>query len=201
MKDFIENVLHQEVRITSYEHADKLPLSCRSEYEFSLMVLNGRESLLAAPVHPIPLAALRRQHRQIELHAGLDCVLCLQNMNSYSRDEMIREGIPFIREGRQISLPSAGILLDGASGKKILPCARISFLAQRLLLCALHQNRQSVTVTKAADLLGVSKMSVSRSIDELEALEVPYLSIRSRGRNFSTPAKKRNVGDDPAHAP
>lgn len=40
-------------------------------------------------------------------------------------------------------------------------------------------------MTKAAEMLGVTKNSVTRCFDELEALNIPYLKIRSRARQLS----------------
>jgi hypothetical protein len=60
----------------------------------------------------------------------------------------------------------------------------------------LYENWADVTVTKAAECLGVTKTSVSRCFDELEVLNIPYLKIRNRGRRFSVAEdKKRNVGN------
>jgi predicted DNA-binding transcriptional regulator YafY len=58
-------------------------------------------------------------------------------------------------------------------------------LTQKLLLSALYQGWQKVTVTQAAKLLNVSKMSITRCFDELEALNIPYLSIQKRSRHFT----------------
>ena len=44
---------------------------------------------------------------------------------------------------------------------------------------------------QAAELLGVSKMSVTRCFDELEALGVSYLTIRSRARNITADPDKK----------
>ena len=60
-----------------------------------------------------------------------------------------------------------------------------------MLLMALYQGWQRMNVTRVAALLGVSKMSVTRCFDEMEAMNIPYLMIRSRARNISADSDKK----------
>lgn len=191
MKEYIENILHRDVQMEPYDGVERLPLSCRSGYVLSHMTIGGQEALVAAPVEKTPLATLRRQQHQMEIYAGLPCVLYLQNMNYYSRDAMLKEGIPFVWEGHQIYLPFMGTLLDDHPRKPIVVCIRISYLTQKLLLMVLYQTLQQLTVTKAAEILGVSKTSVTRCFDELEALNIPYLTVKSRARTLSADRDKK----------
>lgn len=46
-------------------------------------------------------------------------------------------------------------------------------------------------MTKAAEILSVSKMSITRCFDELEALDVSYLSVQNRSRYFSADSDKK----------
>jgi hypothetical protein len=56
---------------------------------------------------------------------------------------------------------------------------------------ALYEGWQRITVTKAAEMMGVSKMSITRCFDELEAMDIPYLMVRSRARSISADADKK----------
>jgi hypothetical protein len=56
---------------------------------------------------------------------------------------------------------------------------------------ALYEGWQRITVTKAAEMLGVSKMSITRCFDELEAMDIPYLMVRSRARSISADTDKK----------
>ena len=191
MEEYIEKILHQYVQIFPYEEANKLPLALRGTYTFYWLIIGGYKVLAAEPFEKMTLVDLRKQHRQIEILTGQKCVLFLKNINYYTRDTLLEEGIPFIWENHQIYLPFIGILLDDQKGKKTIPCGRISFLTQKLLLCSLYQNWENVNVTKAAELMNVSKMSITRSFDELEALNVPYLNVKYRARNFTADTDKK----------
>ncbi len=191
MKEYIETVLHQNIQISPYEEVQRMPLALRSGFHFYVMNIGGQDALVAAPDQKIPFPTLRKQHRQLEMYSSLPCVLYLREMNYYSRDAMLKEGIPFVWEGHQIYLPFIGTLINENKRQAIRACPRISFLTQKLLLMALYQGWQRVTVTKAAELLGVSKMSGTRCFDELEALDIPYLTVRNRARNIAADTEKR----------
>ena len=192
-REYIEKILHQDVQILPYTETEKLPLSYRSGYDVKLMAIGGLQALLAEPVEKTPLAALRKQHHQMMVYTGLPCVLYLTDMNYYTRDAMLDEGIPFVWENHQIYLPFIGILLDDHQRQMVISCPKISYLTQRLLLTALYQGWQKVTVTKAAKILGVSKMSVTRCFDELEVFNVPYLTVRNRARSITVDNDRKEM--------
>lgn len=191
MEEFAAKILHRDVQFVPYEQVNLLPLALRGTYAFFWLVIGENRSLAAEPHEQVPLSELRKQHRQIEILTGLRCVLLLQNMTYYARDALIREGIPFIWENHQIYLPDFGVLLDAQQRKKPLPCARLSFLTQKLLLSSLYHGWEKVTVTEAAKRLNISKMSITRSFDELEAWNIPYLEVKNRARKFTADSDKR----------
>lgn len=191
MREYIEEILHQDIEIVPYEDVQTLPLSYRSGYDLYRMTVGGREALIAAPKSRISLVSLRKQQRQMVIYTGLPCVLYLTDINYYTRDALLKEGIPFVWEGHQIYLPYIGTLLDDHQERVITACAQISYLTQKLLLTALYQSWHKVTVTEAARLLGVSKMSITRCYDEMEAMSIPYLTVRSRARSITADTDKK----------
>ena len=191
MKEYIEKILHQNVQIIPYTDMEQLPLSYRSGYDVKLMTVGHHKALLAAPTEKTSLTVLRKQQHQMMVYTGLPCVLYLTDMNYYTRDALLDEGLPFVWEGHQIYLPFIGTLLDDHPRRGVATCAQISYLTQKLLLTALYQGWQKVTVTKAAKNLEVSKTSITRCFDELEAFQVPYLTVRSRARTITADVDKK----------
>lgn len=196
MKEYIEKILHQDVQISPYEDVHKLPLAYKSCYDISRMTIGEKDALLAAPVDKTPLVTLRKQQQQMTLYTGLPCVLYLKDINYYARDTLLNEGIPFVWEGHQIYLPFMGTLLDEHRKRAIPSCFQISYLTQKLLLTALYQEWQDVSVTKAAVILGVSKMSISRCFNELEAMNIPYLKIRNKARKIFADTDKKTMWEE-----
>ncbi len=193
MREYIESILHQNVQIAPFDAAGKLPLAYSGLYELQLITINSRDALLAAPVEKVSLTDLRKHQQRMTVVTGLPCVLYLRDMNYYARDTLLKEGIPFVWEGHQVYLPFLGILLDDHKRQTIRTQARISFLTQKLLLTALYRSWHGITVTKAAQALDVSKMSITRCFDELEAFGVPYLTVRSRARSLTADPDRKTM--------
>ncbi len=193
MKEFIEDTLHQQINMNEYQKTDKLPLALKGYFYLYTMEINGQVCLLAKPKEEADLAVLRRSQRRLEQLTGLFCVLYLTQMNYYSRDKMLEEGIPFIWENRQIYMPFLGILLRQNEARMLKPCTRVSFLTQKLLLTALYNGWQDVTVTLAAKQLNVSKMSITRCFDEMESLGIPLLGKKGRTRYLTGCLDKKKM--------
>lgn len=154
-------------------------------YHLHSIKMDGIQWLMAEPKEKIGLASMRKHQRQLEKLTGMNCALYLKSLNSYSKDVMLNEGIPFVVEGKQIYLPFTGVLLAGEADRILTPIRQISYLTQRILLMALYENWKEMTVTKIAECLGVTKMSVTRCFDELEYLEIPVLAMKGKSRVLS----------------
>ena len=196
MKNYLEAVLHQDVDIHPFTDTRKLPLAYRNRYMLSNMLIAGQETVLVEPVEHEPLSVIKKQHRQLELYIGLRCVLALKDMSNYARESMVKEGIPFVWVGHQVYLPFLGMLLNTTEGRTVPQCEKISFLTQRLLLTALYHGWEEVTVTKAAGVLGVTKTAVSHSFDELEAINMPYLTVKNRARKLTIAKDKQTAWEN-----
>jgi hypothetical protein len=192
LKEFIEKTLHQKIGLERYDKLEQLPLMLRANYDLYDMEINGQHCLLARPKKDTGLVELRKQQKRLETLTGMYCVLYLTWMNQYSRDKMLEEGIPFVLENRQVYMPFLGVLLRPNETRELKPCSGVSFLTQKLLLLALYDRWENVTVTMAAEHLKVSKMSITRCFDEIESLEVPVLVKKGRIRYISSKGDKKN---------
>jgi hypothetical protein len=100
---------------------------------------------------------------------------------------MIADGIPFIVEDKEIYLPFLGILLNSISERDIKPVQRISFLTQKMILTAIYEKWNGITVTKAAEQLDITKMSASRCFDEIDFFDMPILGTKGKSRVINVP--------------
>jgi hypothetical protein len=60
-----------------------------------------------------------------------------------------------------------------------------------LLLTAIYQNWKQKTLTEAAKVLNVSKMTITRCFDELQALELPLIKSERKMRRFIWEGSRR----------
>lgn len=190
LKQFIEDTLHQNVKIDNFADGNKIPLIFQRSYDLFVLTINNQSCLLVSPKMEAGLAVLRKHHRRFEALTEQYCVFYLKNLNYYSRDKMLEEGIPFIWENHEIYMPFLGILLKPNESRILKPCVKISFLTQKFLLLMLYNKWQNITVTMAAQLLNVSKMSATRIFDEVETLGIPVLQKRGRVRQLYSKGDK-----------
>lgn len=191
MKEYLEKVLHREVQITDFADMAKLPLIYRNSISIYVLRIDEQVCLLIDPEDAMTLPDLRKCYRQIERSTKMPCALYLHTLSYYAKEILIQEGIAFVWENHQLYLPFLGLLLNSQENRNLLPCTQISFMTQKLLLKALYEAWNGVTVSRAAEALQVSKMTITRCYDEIEALEIPVLQVKSRARKLYADPDKR----------
>jgi hypothetical protein len=181
---YIEETLHIGMDASPYGYASSLPLYLKNSYElYTLTVWNVR-CLLAKPKEPSNLTVLRKQCVQLKKFTGLDCVLCLKGVRAYTKEKMLSEGIPFIIIGQQIYMPFLGVALSQNGIREIPHTEQLSFVTQKLLLTAIYRSWTKTTLTEAAKLLEVSKMTITRSFDEIQSLGFSCIHTEGKMRRF-----------------
>lgn len=179
--DFAEAMLHMPCTADLYEGADQLPLYLKGGYTFYRLQSAGIVFLAAEPTEQTAFSVLRKHRAVLEELTGMKCAFVLDQPSAYTKKKLIEAGIPFLRPGRELYLPFLGVVLTAEREAPTIEKKHISFLAQKLLLTVLYQNLRRGTAAELADLLGVSRMSVTRCMDEVETL-YPDL-IQRKGRN------------------
>lgn len=186
MKNYIEKSLRRPVIIIpNTEILKQLPLGYRGNYDIFNVMQDNIEWMLVKPKKEIRLNALRHNRNQLEKASGLNCAFYFEKLNYYTKEVMMNEGIPFIIEEKQVYLPFLGMLLAEKADRKLVPVHTISFLTQKLILCALYEKWSGMNATKMAEKLGVTKMSVSRCLDEMEYLDIRLIDKSGKTRKVS----------------
>lgn len=187
VQQFLQKQLHQNVEVMPYFGEIPLPFYLKNSYELSLAKILGIEFLLIRPLDKIHFATLQKHHSKLRALTGLQCVLYFKELSQYTYYKLIELGIPFIQEERQIYLPFLGVVLAprALERKALEKRDKVSFMTQRFLLLAIYRHWNEITVTKAAEEMNISKMSISRCFDELEAIGVQCIQRNKRGRSFA----------------
>lgn len=123
------------------------------------------------------------KHREV-LRRELDVklvILLLSHAPAVIRRQMVERRIGFLAPGAQLYVPEALLdLRERSTRAPSEPTELITPTAQLLLIAVLLGERlEDANLTELAERLGVAVMSMSRALDELEALQI---------------AKARNVG-------
>ena len=183
MKIFLEDVLRMNIEIKEDNKIyNKLPLLFKGKYYIYNVNSNGAVWIAIQPRDVVRLPQLRRDRALVEKKAGLNCAIFLENTTFYSREKMKEEGIPFVLKNKDVYLPFLGILLSGDKQRELKPVHQISFLTQKILLTGLYESYSKATVSQISQQLGVSKMAVSKSFDEIEYLEIDVMDKKGKSR-------------------
>lgn len=193
MKAYLEKILRRPVDLSEFLETDKLPLMYRHSVRLNWLEIDGQRCLIIAPVDVMSMTELRKCHRQIERYTGVRCAFFLRSLTYYAKEQLLSEGIPFIWENHQLYLPFLGMMLNAQDGRQIKPCDQISFMTQKLLLKAIYDGWKGFNVSQTAEALKVSKMTITRCFDEIEALELPILQIKSRARKLYADGDKKEL--------
>lgn len=194
MKDYLEKTLRQQVSIKANNSlCDKLPLAFKGRYYFFDIETNGMHWVAIKPKSDAGLVTLRKDRAKVQAAAGLNCAIFMDSTTCYIKEKMIEEGIPFVLADKQVYLPFIGFLLTSSGERDITPVQLISYLTQKLILTAIYEKWDKVTVSEAAVRLGVTKTSVTRCFDEIEYLSIDILDAKGKSRAITVSEDRKQL--------
>lgn len=194
MKDYLEKTLRQKVSIKANNSlCDKLPLAFKGRYYFFDIETNGMHWIAIKPKSDAGLVTLRKDRAKVQSAAGLNCAIFMDSTTCYIKEKMIEEGIPFVLADKQVYLPFIGFLLSSSGERDIAPVQLISYLTQKLILTAIYEKWDKVTVSEAAVRLGVTKTSVTRCFDEIEYLNIDILDVKGKSRVITVSEDRKQL--------
>lgn len=194
MKDYLEKTLRQKVTIKANNSlCDKLPLAFKGRYYFFDIETNGVHWIAIKPKSDVGLVTLRKDRAKVQAAAGLNCAIFMDSTTCYIKEKLIDEGNPFVLADKQVYLPFIGYLLSNSGDRDIAPVQLISYLTQKLILTAIYEKWDKVTVSEAAVRLGVTKTSVTRCFDEIEYLSIDILDAKGKSRAITISEGKKQL--------
>ena len=194
MKNYLEKTLRQQVSIKANNSlCDKLPLAFKGRYYFFDIETNGMHWVAIKPKSDAGLVTLRKDRAKVQVAAGLNCAIFMDSTTCYIKEKMIEEGIPFVLADKQVYLPFIGFLLTSSGERDIAPVQLISYLTQKLILTAIYEKWDKVTVSEAAVRLGVTKTSVTRCFDEIEYLSIDILDAKGKSRAITVSEDRKQL--------
>ena len=184
MKDYLEKLLHVRADLLPFGGESNLPLYLRGGYVFNILRLAGVDCLLAKPKQVVTLAALRKQREQLTMLSGMECIFDFEALDNYKKQKLISESIPFVIESKQVYLPFLGIVLEKERERHVPIVKKIGITTQRLILVAIYNDWTEMHLYEIAKLLNVSKMTITRCFDEIDALALDMTLKTGKTRVF-----------------
>jgi len=154
-----------------------LPHFVLDRYRIWQGMLNGRTLVLMAIREPRQGATTEYlKHRDlVRRQLGADLVvLLLDHLPNAIRRQMVERQIGFLAPGAQFYVPEALLdLRERAPAISLAPAEQISPTTQLVLLAMLQGlDLEDENLTELAERFQVAIMSISRTLDELEALQI-----------------------------
>jgi len=168
----------------------RFPIFLRNEYDILQGEVENVPCLLLKKTGDLNLAQMKKHIQIVTNSTDTSCVFVLDHVTNYQKKRLIELRISFIVPGKQLYMPFLGVVLRREYRNIKKPVQQISFAAQKIVLLATYGKWGSMTVTQIARLVGYSKMTVSRCLDELESVIPDCVIVEGRNRYLSLPLAK-----------
>jgi len=174
VKEYLGTSLGESVSLSPYPEATDLGLILNSNYEFYLGSLLGKTVLFSFSKNEVltPLA-LEKQSALITGRTSYQTIFVFREMPHYLRGKLIQKKIPFISLDQQLYLPQLLVDLRDTTKQITRFSPKIYPASQVLVLAHLLKRTASVfTANALAKQFGYTRMTMTRSIDELVRLDI-----------------------------
>ena len=108
MLDFLKTIFGDTISVTEFNYPDKTPFYIRDGYTAQYLSWNKNKCVLLSPNSSWRLPTLKKQILKFQEICTVPCALCLENMTSLQRRNLIENNIPFISRSQQVYLPFWG---------------------------------------------------------------------------------------------
>ena len=195
-QQYFEDVLGITPQALPWREAEALPVFLRQGYSFFSAQILCTEVLLAFDVETTLRSpgTIRAQLQQVEARCGRPVVFVREQLEAFQRKRLIELKTAFVIPGNQMYLPELAIDLREhfrvlrEIREHVSPATQVTVLD--LLLRPLEEEQNSKAITER---LGYTRMTMSRTFHELDALKLVEIQHRGRQRILIPPQNRRQL--------
>lgn len=190
LKEYIYDVVGIDVRINVADNTilKEIPIYLKGAFRWSQLVILDKVFLVAYVLddEELSAAAIDRQLALIENKLRIPIILCLEQLEAYNRQRLVKAKRSFIVPGKQMYIPN--LFLDFTEYnyiKKVNKAEHLQSFAQVLILFHLLNREESfgiedIPFKEIAARFNVNTINVSRAVENLQQLEL--IEVGKRGR-------------------
>lgn len=167
--------------IETFEISVKLPIYLSSTYKYKGVSIYGYKYVFILPINKVNLKSYKVQVKNIIEIFSLPAVLCVDELDFYQRNNLINSRLDFVEIGKQLFIPSIGMVLYDM--KKKMEHVIVEKFTPQVQLCALffvYSDIKEYKVSEIASVIKLNAMAISRGMSVL--IELGVLSVRSEIR-------------------
>lgn len=195
IKKYFHETLAIDVSPEIWQPSRRLPLFLRDGYTYYEISVLGTNCLVMNDQDAERSAATIQKHfEQVRGKWNGEIIYAREQVTSLERKRLIERKIPFIVPGNQMYLPMFGIDLREHFRRLRQEVVKFSPATQATLLLLLtNEPGRSYDSPEVADRLGYSKMTASRSLNELKTAKVGAVTIEGRTRRLQFDGNRREL--------
>ncbi|MEJ8306701.1 MarR family transcriptional regulator [Saccharibacillus sacchari] len=183
MRQYVEKMLHTAIQQDEFH--DAMPLYLKEHYRFEKWQIHEISMLVAYPIGHIGVVALHKHKNKLESLFDMPILFAFEQSSRYKIAKMKEESIPFILNKQIVFLPFLGMALNQKKMRKVPEINKLSISAQKFVLLTIYERWVRLTMPELAERLGVSRMTASRILDEMEAIDPRFVFKEGKLRIFN----------------
>lgn len=165
-----------------------LYLNC---YEYTVISLYKTRFVFARAKESINIRSYKLQKDKIESAFRCEAVLVVDISREAQRQNLIGNNIMFVEIGKQLFMPSLGVVLNSRTEKMPLCVNRFTPQIQLVALFFLYGEKEKYTVKQIAVKTGLNNMAITRGVAALEAIGLISSSSVKRIKYYELCVSKR----------
>ncbi|MBD5131207.1 MAG: winged helix-turn-helix transcriptional regulator [Clostridiales bacterium] len=154
-----------------------LYLNC---YEYKVISLYGISYVFVASKESLNVKAYKVHNHKIEALFNCPAVLVLDKPKALQRQNLIENNIIFVEVGKQLFMPTIGLVLRNMRERAPLQVEKFTPQVQLCALFFLYHREGEYTAKQIAEKTKLNNMAITRGMSALEALK--FVSSTSVGR-------------------
>lgn len=202
MERILNDIFGTNFTIKEYKQINNLPVYMSINRKFYKVIEDDICFIVVEIENSIlGLKELIIQKDKYESEFSKPVVFYFNNVSKHQRDSLIRNRIPFMTKSSQIYIPFIGMHINSIlSNEKNINKEKMMPVSQCLFLYMLYISKDSKVIKKdVAEYLKISKMSITRASEQLEAMNIIcqekigkeiYMYTKKIGRELFESAKQ-----------
>ena len=197
--EYIEEMLKVKVEMYEVEVPKNLPILFSRNYKLYMSKIKNEKCVIVISniIEETTIKILKKRFDMIakELNRDEPFIYVAENIDWYTREQLIIHGISFIVPDKQIYLPFLGQVLISKFGPTGNKRERFTPAAQFILIEMIKMDKIDFSLSDFSTV-NISKMSVSRALNEM--VEMELIEKHKKGKNiyWETTSSKKELWEN-----